>query len=228
MADGMVMRLAVPILTVWLAALGSAFCQSMRGALPDAPSAMAATNGVRLNQNPLPTSISMKTAWPVTSGLRPQQTLPPRPTFVFETVHTQRETGTFLKRYFDTPFEKQETRYQASSKNNFLGRATDAAARMFVTRDEMGKRRINTSYVVGVLTSVAAHKASRPYWARSNSVPIGDVGSTFGNDAGINLMHEFGPGLRQAVAGRMPSFVFRVEKRIVRNVNPPPTVPGPR
>jgi hypothetical protein len=67
---------------------------------------------------------------------------------------------------------------------------------------------------------VAAHSASRPYWARSSSLPLSDFGSTVGNDAGMNLMHEFGPGLRQAVAGHMPNFVFRMEKRIVRNVNP--------
>ncbi len=101
-----------------------------------------------------------------------------------------------------------------------MGRATDAAARIFVTQDESGRRRLNTSYFVGVLTSMAVHNASRPYWARSNSIAIGDFGATVGNDAGMNLMHEFGPELRQAVAGHMPSFVFRFEKRIVRNVRP--------
>ena len=148
---------------------------------------------------------------------------------MFEAPQTHHESGTFLRKYFDTPFSKQETtRYQASSKNSLLGRASDAAARILVTRDEMGRRRVNTSYVVSVLTSFAAHNASRPYWARSNPNPIGDIGSTVGNDAGMNLMHEFGPGLRQAVAGHMPSFVFRVERRIVRNVNPPSPLAGPR
>jgi hypothetical protein len=87
---------------------------------------------------------------------------------------------------------------------------------------------LNTSYFVGVLTSVAVHNASRPYWARSNSIPIGDVGSTMGNDAGMNLMHEFGPGLRQAVNGHLPSFVFRVEKRIVHGASPQQPFAGPR
>ena len=148
---------------------------------------------------------------------------------MFEAPQTHHESGTFLRKYFDTPVSKQETtRYQASSKDSLLGRASDAAARILVTRDEMGRRRVNTSYVVSVLTSFAAHNASRPYWARSNPNPIGDIGSTVGNDAGMNLMHEFGPGLRQAVAGHMPSFVFRVERRIVRNVNPPSPLAGPR
>ena len=162
--------------------------------------------------------------WELSLGIFARKT-----SLVFEAPQTHHESGTFLRKYFDTPFSKQETtRYQASSKNSLLGRASDAAARILVTRDEMGRRRVNTSYVVSVLTSVAAHNASRPYWARSNPNPIGDIGSTVGNDAGMNLMHEFGPGLRQAVAGHMPSFVFRVERRIVRNVNPPSPIAGPR
>lgn len=154
--------------------------------------------------------------------------LPPRPTLALESPRTPRESGTFLRKYVETPFSKQETRYQASSKDSLLGRATDAAARILVIRDESGRRRVNTSYLVGVLTLVAAHNASRRYWTRSNSNPIGDIGSTVGNDAGMNLMHEFGPGLRQAVAGHMPNFVFRVERRIIRNVNPTPPLAGPR
>jgi hypothetical protein len=162
-------------------------------------------------------------------GFHPAATLLPRPALVFSAIPSQqKEQGSFFRKYFDTSFVKQDTRYQASSKNSLLGRATDAAVRVFVTRDETGRHRLNTSYFVGVLTSVAVHNASRPYWARSNSIPIGDFGSTVGNDAGMNLMHEFGPGLRQAVNGHLPSFVFRVEKRIVRSVSPQQPLPGPR
>lgn len=108
-------------------------------------------------------------------------------------------------------------RYRASSSDSLMGRATDAASSILVTRDESGQRRLNTSYLVGVLTAVAAHRAERPYWARSSaSAPLGDFGSTVGNDAGMNLLHEFGPGLREAVTGHMPSFVFRIQRRIVQ------------
>jgi hypothetical protein len=201
-----------------------------RVALPDAPSVMLAQEtrlaselGSRL------TPISTAQRFKGTMGLNPAAALLPRPALVFEAIPSQqKESLSFFRKYLDTSFEKQETRYQASSKNSLLGRATDAAARVFVTRDETGRRRLNTSYFVGVLTSVAVHNASRPYWARSNSIPIGDVGSTMGNDAGMNLMHEFGPGLRQAVNGHLPSFVFRVEKRIVRSVSPQQPLPGPR
>ena len=76
------------------------------------------------------------------------------------------------------------------------------------------------SYFLGVLTSVAVHTASRPYWARSNSAPFSDFGSTVGNDAGVKLLHEFGPGIRQMVTGHMPEFVSRIEERIIRDQTP--------
>jgi hypothetical protein len=41
-----------------------------------------------------------------------------------------------------------------------------------------------------------------------------------GNDAGMNLLHEFGPGIRQKVTGHMPEFVSRLGERIIRLPNP--------
>ena len=136
---------------------------------------------------------------------------------VFETGPAQKEPVDFLTRVLSPSQTKQAARYHESSSNSMLGRATDAASSIFMTRDETGKRRLNTSYFVGVLTSVAMHSASRPYWARpsSASAPLGDVGSTIGNDAGMNLLHEFGPGLREAVTGHLPTFVFKIEQRVV-------------
>jgi hypothetical protein len=197
--------------------------------LPDAPSGVVSRQ-TRLGSEPSSTltSITVDHQFKSVMDFNPAGTLLPRPALVFEPIPSQREKGSFFRKYLDTSFTKQETRYQASAKNSLLGRATDAAARVFVIRDETGRHRLNTSYFVGVLTSVAVHNASRPYWARSNSIPIGDVGSTVGNDAGMNLMHEFGPGLRQAVNGHLPSFVFRVEKRIVRSVSPQQPLAGPR
>src|ERR1700722_15815191 len=43
-----------------------------------------------------------------------------------------------------------------------------AASRSFITRTDSGKKRLNTSYFLGVLTSVAIHTAYRPYWTRSS------------------------------------------------------------
>jgi hypothetical protein len=70
-----------------------------------------------------------------------------------------------------------------------------------------------------VLTSVAAESASRRYRARSGTAPLSAFGSTVGNDAGMNLLHEFGPGIRQKVTGHLPEFVSRIGERISRPAN---------
>ncbi len=218
----MVKRVAVPIVTFWLLGACGAFCQS--AGLPDAPSAVASSltdrSGGQASSLFNVSSSGVSAAFAAGTKVEHVASLPPRPALVFETVTPQKESGAFLRKYLDFSSTKQASRYQASSKDNLLGRATDAAARIFVTRDDSGRQRVNTSYFMGVLTSVAVHSASRPYWARSSSMPLSDFGSTVGNDAGMNLMHEFGPGLRQAVNGHMPRFMFRFEKRIVRSVNP--------
>jgi hypothetical protein len=101
-----------------------------------------------------------------------------------------------------------------------MGRATYAASRIFITRDDSGKGRLNTSYFLGVLTSVASAAAYRPYWERSTSATFNNFGSTIGSDAGINVFHEFEPGIRQMVKGLTPTFVSRIEERITHHQTP--------
>jgi len=91
-----------------------------------------------------------------------------------------------------------------------------AASRIFITHDETGKAAVNTPYLVGVLSVAALHVAYRPYWHRSAAAPFSDFGSTIGNDAGMNLLHEFRPGLEQLMKNHTPRFVSRIEESIGR------------
>jgi len=101
-----------------------------------------------------------------------------------------------------------------------MGRATDAASRIFVTRNATGKKRLNTTYFFGVLGSIAIHSARSPSWMRTASAPFNDLGATIGNDARVNLFREFGPGIRQMVKGHTPKFVSGIEERLTRGRNP--------
>jgi hypothetical protein len=111
-------------------------------------------------------------------------------------------------------------RYYASTSESFMGRASYAASRTFVTRDDFGKGRLNTRYFMGVLSAVAMHAAYRPYRARSTSETFNNCGSTIGGDAGINVFHEFRPGIGQIVKGLTPKFVSRIEERITHDQIP--------
>jgi hypothetical protein len=133
------------------------------------------------------------------------------------TVRGQKESNTVLAKYFYAASPRQPASDRAAD-SSFVGRATHAAAGIFFTRDDSGRGRVNTSYFLRALTSVAADTASRPYWRRSAPGPFSDFGSTVGNDAGMNLLHEFGPGLQHLAKSHAPKFVARIiGQRLTRN-----------
>jgi hypothetical protein len=138
-------------------------------------------------------------------------------TDLYKGVLIQKESGAFFSKYLYPALLKQDPRYHPSSSRSFWGRATYAASRVLITRNDSGKRTLNTSYFLGVLTSVAITTAYRPYWTRSTSATFKTFGSTIGSDAGINLLHEFGPDIRRMVKGRAPKFVSRIEERITND-----------
>jgi hypothetical protein len=105
---------------------------------------------------------------------------------------------------------RPNARYHVSTSDSLIGRATDAAASIVFPRDEEGDRHLNTPYLLRVLTAAAAHSAYRPYWRRSISQPFSDFGSTLGNDAGLNVFHEFEPGILQLVKTHQPKFVSKI------------------
>ena len=129
----------------------------------------------------------------------------------------QKESSAFFGKYLYPALLKQDPRYHPSSSRSFLGRAMYAASRMVITRNDSGKTTLNTSYFLGVLTSVAISTAYRPYWTRSASATFKTFGSTIGSDAGINILHEFAPGIRRIVKRRAPKFVSRIEERITND-----------
>jgi len=157
----------------------------------------------------------------VTQGTQPNLTIP------YKLVFTQKESGVFFDKYLYPSLRKRVLRYHASTSGSFMGRATYAASRIFITHDDSGKGKLNTSYFLGMLTSVTVQSAYRPYWARSTSATFNNFGSTIGSDAGINLLHEFGPGIRQILKGHAPKFVSGIGERITRFQNPMEAVSTP-
>ncbi len=195
---------------------------STRRSLPDAPSIQSPTQGVKfrtfVNEARSPLTLGAvgvnadvmreTKLGSVTPGSKSSLTA------LYKAGSIQKESGTVVGKYLYPSLLKQNLRYHSSTSGSFIGRVIYAASRPFIRRNDSGKSRLNTSYFLRVLTSVGIHTAYRPYWARSASATFSNFGSTIGNDAGINLFHEFGPGIRQMVKGHTPKFVFRIEERI--------------
>jgi hypothetical protein len=189
--------------------------------LPDAPSVQSPTEADRfrpfVNEARSPLTLG---AAGVNAGIVSQPEpgrVTPGPQNVaahYKAVVPAKDSSTFFDKYLYPSLRKRVLRYHPSTSGSFMGRATYAASRIFITRDDSGKGRLNTSYFLGMLTSVTVDSAYRPYWARSTSATFNNFGSTMGSDAGINLLHEFGPGIRQMLRGHAPKFVSGVEERI--------------
>lgn len=88
---------------------------------------------------------------------------------LFQPMPVQRESGAsaFLGKYLYPLFLKQDTRRYPLTSGNFMSRVSYAASHMFVTQDNLGKKKPNTSYIVRALASVVTHAASSPYWTQS-------------------------------------------------------------
>jgi hypothetical protein len=211
----MVKRIApVGIVSFLLLAAGGAVCQNVRPALPDTPWVQAATQEqifkvfVEEARSPLKFA-----AMGGNAGMMRQDGF----ATLDKAASGQKGSNTIFGKYLYPSLLKRQSAYRSLSSGSLMGRATFAASRIFVTRDDSGKGRLNTSYFLRALTSVAADTASRPYWRRPFAEPFSDFGSTVGNDAGMNLLHEFGPGVRQLMKSHAPNFVAKIEERIGHN-----------
>jgi hypothetical protein len=192
--------------------------------LPDAPSpGQSSWQGERFrafgNEGSLPggSGVSSGIIRETKSGRvtpRPQADL----TANYQAAFIQERSSNFLAKDPYAPVFRQDLRYLPSTSITFMGRATYAASRILFTRNASGKAKPNTSYLLAVLASVAsAHPSHLMYWARSPSETFNNFGSTIGGDAGINLLHEFGPGIRLMIKGVTPKFVSRIEEGVTHH-----------
>jgi len=205
-----------------LLAAGGALCQQSgdkpeRKSLPDAPS--AEIYRVVTDQGRLPLTVGAAGSDEVLhreSGLDgPVARISFSPLEDGEPV--QSDFPDFLEKYLSPTLSKRNLNYHPLTSGSLMGRASYAASSIFLTRDDSGRRRLNTSYFVGVLTSAVIHTAYRPYWRRSFAEPFSDFGSNIGNDAGMNFLHEFGPSIQQLVKNHAPKFASKIEQRLSHN-----------
>jgi hypothetical protein len=186
--------------------------QSGREALPDAPSAVAGQTQrfetfAGETRSPLSSAGMSASGW----STRQEGLL-----FSGRSAAHHKDPDAIFRKYLNPSSSSvgQASSNHAADGGSVMGRATHAASRTVVTRNESGKGRLNTSYLLRALTSVAKDTASTPYWRRSATEPFSDFGSTVGSDAGRNLWHEFGPGIERLAKNHTPTFISKIEERI--------------
>jgi hypothetical protein len=98
------------------------------------------------------------------------------------------------------------------TSDSFLGRASYAASRLFIARDDSGKKKFNTSYLLAAFASAAVANTNYrryrtqlvSYQTQSISGTFGNFGSTVGGDAGKRLFQQFWPHIYQILRGHSP------------------------
>jgi hypothetical protein len=101
----------------------------------------------------------------------------------------------------------QDLRYPTSDSS--WARASSAASRLLITRDNSGRRRLNASYLLATLASAAVANTTYrryrtqlvPYQRQSVSGTFGNFGSTVGGDAGKRILQQFWPHIHQILQG---------------------------
>jgi hypothetical protein len=189
---------------------GGALCQDAIKSLPDSPSvqvppSMRFDDVLEEARSPV-AFLTSGADGEITRAIRQSEFIAPKKAFSY------RQPNAIFSKYLSPTSRKRPSSEPASA--TLMGRATQAAVRIFVTQDESGRARVNSSYFLRTLTSVAADTAARPYWRRSLTDPVSDFGSTMGNDAGMNVLHEFAPNLQQVMKSHAPRFVSKIEARI--------------
>jgi hypothetical protein len=136
--------------------------------------------------------------------------------FVFyQEKSDQSNSRDFFTRHLYPTLPKRNLSFHPANEG-LARRATYAASRTLITRDDLGKAKLNTSYLLRALTSVAKDTASTPYWRRRFGEPFDDFGSTIGNDVGMNVWHEFEPGIEKLLKNHTPKFVTAIEEHGLR------------
>lgn len=204
-----IMPVGVVSLVMW-AACGAAG-QNPAQSLPDAPSARTVVEAAN-SSSPMTEGRTLRSA-----SMQYADVVRERDFSALPQADTSRQNSrTIFEKYLRlSPSGRRSS--APDSDGGLMSRATQAASRIFVTRDDSGKGRLNTSYFLRTLTAVAASTASRPYYRRSLSEPFNNFGSTIGNDAGMNVLHEFEPGIQHLMKSHAPKFAARLAERIGRN-----------
>lgn len=145
----------------------------------------------------------------------------------YATAVAEHETASFFGKYVFPTLLSQDPRYHPSEKEGFWKRSTYAASRVLITRSDSGERTVNTSYLLGALVSTAIAASYSPIHRGPGQTMV-DFGSTVGGDAGMNILKEFWPQLREKIRPLTPKKFRKLEDRLVGYQEPPVPAESPR
>jgi hypothetical protein len=95
-----------------------------------------------------------------------------------------------------------DPRYFIRGKGGFMKRTGYAVSREFITRNDNGRNRFNTSELLGNAIAAGISNAYYPEADRTFGKTFDKWGQQIGVDTGFNIMKEFWPDIRHKLFGR--------------------------
>lgn len=146
----------------------------------------------------------------VVAGFRPIGSNPQVPetyaSRMGQTMSEQTKEQFFTKFLMPTMLH-QDPRYHASSETGNANRAFYALSRVFVARDDNSKATFNTSELLGAVLAASISSAYHPYRRTTGREVAGNAAATIGSDAGINMLREFWPDIREHLMDHGPKLM---------------------
>lgn len=225
------------------------YAQQMDSALPSAPSAVAAAqapnreikfSSVVTFAEPVSTSrlnSNQKFSTFVEQSMSPYATLSTAITASFRTypnnsqfgetyasrmgrtISSQTEQGFFSKFLLPSMFH-QDPRYFQSDSDGTVGRTSYAISRVLITRNDNGRPTLNTSEILGSFFAASLTTAYHPYRRYTPGEVVSRTMSGIGSDAGLNMLREFWPDIREHLMDHGPKMMQTLVTRFGPRVQP--------
>ncbi len=147
------------------------------------------------------------------------------------------ESGVFFGWFLYPTLFHQDPRYPLKGSGGFLGRAGYAMSRVLITRGDNGKGQFNYSHVMATFTAAGVANTYYPRNLRGFGNTMDGASKGLVSDAGMNLLREFWPDIRNKLRRHEPARIKRMEEnpriakieRAVEGIPPqqPPQTPCP-
>ncbi len=138
---------------------------------------------------------------------------------VGRTVSDQTEQGFFSKFLFPSLLH-QDPRYYQSDDIGTFDRTSYALSRVFIGRNDNGHATLNTSELLGSVIAASLSTAYHPYRRYTPAETAGRAMGDIGSDAGMNMLREFWPDIREHLMDHGPKMMQTLVTRFAPRIQP--------
>jgi hypothetical protein len=123
------------------------------------------------------------------------------------------ESRRFIQGFLLSTIFHQDPRYFPSGKRRLIRRAWYAATRVLVTKGDEEQSELNTSELLGALSTSSLQNAYYPAQFRTFGRTMNRFAGALDSDASSDLLHEFAPDLKRVFHKHAPRKIQELEQK---------------